>query len=146
MNASDIAWPGKPGAPAPVTPLTPDEARRFAAGQEVYRNLCVACHQENGQGQEKVAPSLVNSPLALAAPGVPARIVLNGKEGQVGLMPPLGSTLSDEQVAAVLTYVRRAWGHTASPVTPATIAETRKATASRTRPWTNQELMPMVGN
>ena len=35
---------------------------------------------------------------------------LNGKEGPIGLMPPIGVVLSDEQIAAVLTYIRREWG------------------------------------
>ncbi len=140
-----LTWPGRAGAAAPATPLTPEEERRFAAGQEVYRNLCIACHQENGRGQEKVAPPLVGSALALADPDVPVRIVLNGKEGSIGLMPPLGTTLTDDQIAAVLTYVRRAWGQTGSPVTPALVTETRAATASRTRPWTNAELEALGG-
>jgi putative membrane-bound dehydrogenase-like protein len=141
-----IGWPGKPGMPAPVTPLTAEEQRRFAAGQDIYKNLCVACHQENGQGQEKVAPTLIGSSLALARPDVPARVVLNGKEGPVGLMPPLGGSMTDEQVAAVLTYIRRAWGQTGSAVTPAAVAETRAATASRARPWTNEELQTLSAN
>ena len=39
------------------------------------------------------------------------RILINGKEGPVGLMPPLGTTLSDDQIAGVLTFVRRSWGN-----------------------------------
>jgi mono/diheme cytochrome c family protein len=100
----------------------------------------MACHQENGRGQDKVAPSLVGSAFALASPGVPIRILLNGKEGPVGLMPPLGGVISDEQIAAVLTYTRRSWGNQASAVDPAAVAEARKATADRTRPWTEAEL------
>ncbi len=67
-------------------------------------------------------------------------MLLNGKEGTVGLMPPLGAMLSDDQIAASLTYIRRAWGHTASPVDPATVKKIRDLTATRTRPWTNEEL------
>ena len=48
-----VEWPGKPGAAAPVAPLTPDEQQRFNAGQEVYRNICQACHQPDGRGQEQ---------------------------------------------------------------------------------------------
>jgi hypothetical protein len=47
--------------------------------------------------------------------------------------------------ASVLTYVRRKWGHTASPVDPSTVAATRKATADRMRPWTNDELTKLLG-
>ncbi len=134
-----IEWPGKPGA-TPVTPLTPDEERRFAAGKQVFQTLCQACHQADGRGQDKVAPSLVGSALALGPAAVTARILLNGKEGTVGLMPPLGATLTDEQIAGVLTYVRREWGQTGSPVDVPTVAAARAATAGRTRPWTNDEL------
>jgi mono/diheme cytochrome c family protein len=140
-----VEWPGKPGAAAAAAPLTGAEQARFDAGRDVYRNLCIACHQANGRGQDKLAPALVGSDFALGAPGVPIRILLNGKEGPVGLMPPLGSVLSDDQIAAVLTYVRREWGHTASAVDPATVAQTRPLTTDRTRPWTTDELTRIGG-
>jgi mono/diheme cytochrome c family protein len=139
-----VEWPGKPGAAAPIPPLTPEEQNRFNAGQEVYKNICQACHQPDGRGQEKVAASLVGSPLALARAEVPARILLNGKEGPIGLMPPVGSVLSDEQIADVLTYIRREWGQDGSPVTPAQIKDVRALTAGRTRPWTNPELLEIA--
>ena len=55
-------------------------------------------------------------------------------------MPPLGAALTDEQIAAALTYIRREWGHTASPVDPATVKDVRGLSNGRTRPWTNEEL------
>ena len=130
---------------AVVTPLTPEEQQRFDKGREVYRNLCQGCHQPDGRGQDRIAPSLVGSALALARPDIPARALLQGKEGPIGLMPPVGATLDDEQIAAVLTYVRREWGQSGTAVTPASVNETRRATAARTRPWTHDELTAMVG-
>jgi mono/diheme cytochrome c family protein len=135
-----MEWPGKPGMAAAVTPLTAEEQQLFTAGREVYRNLCQACHQADGRGQANLGAPLIESPFALGTASVAIRILLQGKEGPTGLMPPLGGTLSDEQVAAALTYVRREWGHTASAVTPAAVAAERKATTSRTRPWTEAEL------
>jgi mono/diheme cytochrome c family protein len=73
------------------------------------------------------------------------RILMNGKEGSTGLMPPLGSVLTDEQIAAVLTYLRREWGHTASPVDVRTVTETRALTTGRSRPWTDAELLALIG-
>jgi mono/diheme cytochrome c family protein/glucose/arabinose dehydrogenase len=140
-----LEWPGRPGAAAAVTPLTPEEQKRFAAGRDVYQNLCQACHQPDGRGLENLGSSLVGSDFALGSPPVSIRILLNGKEGTVGLMPPLGGMLSDDQIADVLTYIRREWGHTASPVNPATVKETRPLTAGRTRPWTNDELAKIKG-
>jgi mono/diheme cytochrome c family protein len=139
-----LGWPGKPGLPAPVAPLTAEEQRRFEAGREVYRNICQACHQPDGRGLERVAAPLVGSALTLAPPEVTARILLNGKEGTIGLMPPLGLTLTDSHVADVLTYVRREWGHTASPVDSAMVAAVRAQTAARTRPWTTEELLALI--
>jgi mono/diheme cytochrome c family protein len=135
-----IEWPAKPGLTNAVAPLTAAELARFEAGREVYRNACQSCHQPDGRGQDRIAPSLVGSPYALAAADVPIRILLGGKEGDIGLMPPLGTMLTDEQIAAVLTYVRREWGQGASPVEPALVAGVRKITAGRPRPWTNDEL------
>ena len=138
-----VAWPGKPGAVS-VAPLTVEEQRRFDIGQDVYKNICQACHQPDGRGQEKIAPSLVGSILALAPSAIPARILLNGKEGPIGLMPPIGSTLSDDQIAGVLTYIRREWGQAGSPVDVATVKTVRAQTAGRTRPWTNDELAALA--
>ena len=138
-----IEWPGKPGAVV-VTPLTAAETARFTAGRDVYATLCVACHQPDGRGQAALAPSLLGSPLALAPAAVTARILLNGKEGPIGLMPPLGGSLTDDQIAAVLTYVRREWGQIGAPVTPADVRSARAAARTRTRPWTNEELLALI--
>ena len=138
-----VEWPGKPGA-TPIVPLTPAERARFEAGRVVFANLCVACHQVDGRGLERIAPSLVGSTLALAPPEVTARIVVGGKEGSIGLMPPLGQSLSDEEIAGVLTYVRRQWGNAGSPIDAAAVAAARAATTGRTTPWTHDELMALV--
>lgn len=135
-----IEWPGKPGA-TPVTPLTPAEERRFDSGRAVYTNACIACHQADGRGRDRVAPTLVGSELALAPAGVTARILLNGKEGPVGLMPPLGQALTDDQLAAVLTYIRRQWGNVGAPVEPLLIRDVRRETAGRARPWSHDEIV-----
>ena len=139
-----VNWPGKPGAAAPIEPLTAEQQVRFDAGREVYRNLCQACHQPDGRGQEQLAPSLIGSALALAPPEVPVRVLLHGKEGSVGLMPPLGQAFSDDQIAAVLTYIRREWGQAGAPVDAASVKSVREATASRTKPWTNDELLALM--
>ena len=137
-------WPGKPGAPAALAPLTPAEMARFDAGREIYRNICQNCHQPDGRGQERLAPSLVGSDFLLATPDIPVRILMNGKEGDVGLMPPLGGVLSDADVAAVLTYVRREWGQGGTAVDPAQVTRLRAATGNRPRPWTNNELLALI--
>jgi hypothetical protein len=58
-------------------------------------------------------------------------------------MPPIGSKLTDEQIANVLTYVRREWGQTAAPVDADTVKTVRALSIGRSRPWTDDELMKL---
>ena len=135
-----VTWPGKAGdAEAPRT-LTAAQQLQFDRGREVYRNVCAGCHQPDGRGLDRLAPSLVGSPFALAPAEIPIRILMNGKEGATGLMPPVGGSLNDDQIASVLTYVRREWGQTADPVDTAAVTAVRGISAGRTRPWTEAEL------
>ena len=90
------------------------------------------------------------SDLLLGHEGRPIRIVLHGLRGPVTIngetsdleMPTLAS-LSDEQIADTLTYIRREWGHTGSPVKAQSIAKVREETKSRGQPWTRDELKAM---
>jgi mono/diheme cytochrome c family protein len=136
-----LDWPNKPAAAAEVPPLSATEQQRFNAGADIYKNVCVGCHQPDGRGKEKIAPPLVESRYTNGPDSTAAmRILLAGKEGTVGLMPPLGGALNDEQIAAVLTYVRREWGNAGTPVVPDDVTEIRGLTKTRTRPWTDAEL------
>jgi len=141
-----MEWPGKPAAVVTMPPLTGEQQRNYTAGAELYKNVCLGCHQADGRGRDKLAADLVESRYVTSLDaGAAIRILLGGKEGQTGLMPPLGSALNDEQVASVLTYIRREWGHTASPVAPADVREIRGLTKTRTRPWTDPELQKERG-
>jgi mono/diheme cytochrome c family protein len=138
--AEMVSWPGKPrptGPPADI--LNPEEERLFASGEQQYAALCASCHQANGEGLPGVAKSLVGSSWALAPASQVTRIVLHGKEGEM-LMPPVGGTMTDEQVAAVLTYIRRSWGNEASPISVAQVAEARGESGARRQAWTEAEL------
>jgi len=137
--AARLDWPGKPETAEQVPPLSPEEEARYDAGQEIYTTLCVACHTPDGAAND-LAPTLRGSSLLLEDPGVPIRVLLAGKEGDMGLMPPVGA-MSNEEIAAVLTYLRREWGHTASPVEPEDVEEIRGLTATREEPWTREELL-----
>jgi mono/diheme cytochrome c family protein len=139
-----VSWPGKPGDPALLPPLNADEQRRFDAGREIYKSTCQACHQADGRGQDKLAPTLIGASFTLGPAAIPARILLNGKEGTFGLMPPIGATLNDDQIASVLTYVRREWGQGATPVDAGTVKAVRSLSLGRTRPWTDDELRKLA--
>src|SRR5690606_26509858 len=117
MASADITGPllevAAAGPAAP--PLSPAEEARFNAGRDIYSTICIACHQADGRGADKVAPSLVGSSFALGGPETAIRIVLHGKQGTGGLMPPLGTSLTDAQIASRLRSVRRPGGPPPSP-------------------------------
>ncbi len=142
---AQLKWPGKPGADASnARPLTPDEQKLFEKGQQTFAVLCAACHQPNGQGLAGLAPSLIYSRWVLGDARVLARIVLNGKTQENLVMPPWKAALDDQSITAVLTFVRRSWGHDADPLTPAVVAEGRKATAARDEPFTDEDLQELL--
>jgi mono/diheme cytochrome c family protein len=122
-----------------------DDQQLFAAGREIYQTLCSVCHQPDGRGRDRVAPPLVGAVLAMGRPAIAVRIMLHGKRGPANVMPALGTLMTDEQIAAALTYVRREWGQTGSAIQPATVKDIRDATAGRARPWTAEELQQFGG-
>lgn len=134
-----VTWPGRPAPPA-LPPRSAAEEALFQRGQAIYVEQCSGCHQLQGQGQASIAPALAGSRRATGSGDVPVRILTNGLEGSIGLMPPLGSAMSDEDVAAVLTYVRQSWGNKGTPLPPAAVKEWRLAFAHRTTPWSTKDI------
>ena len=101
-------------------------------GAALYAQNCVPCHRENGEGVPKVFPSLSASPAVLGDPVELAQWVLSQKRpasipaGRYPTQMLLFGWMSDEDAAAVLTYVRSHFGNSAAPVTPALIAKSRE--------------------
>ncbi len=136
--AAKLNWAGE--ETVDVAALGDAEQELFDKGRRFYQMNCAACHQAEGRGMVGIAASLVDSDWVVGDEGNLIRIVLQGKEGDAMLMPPMGAGLTDEEVAAILTYMRRSWGHTADPVSPGSVAEIRGAHAERAVPWTEDEL------
>jgi mono/diheme cytochrome c family protein len=67
-------------------------------------------------------------------------VEVNGKEYNLPSMPAMGAALTDEQLAAVLTYMRQSWGHKAPAVTPEQVKAVRSQVGNRTQPWTAPEV------
>ncbi|MGO4380890.1 c-type cytochrome [Pseudoduganella sp. RAF53_2] len=96
----------------------------LAAGEKIYRNMCMDCHGEKGEGNAPHYPPLSgNRALTMDVAVNPIRIVLNGgfAPGTAGNprpygMPPFSHALSDMEVAQVVSYLRSAWGNNAPPV------------------------------
>jgi mono/diheme cytochrome c family protein len=78
------------------------------SGEELFANVCRGCHMSDGKGATGAGtyPSLASNS-NLEASGYPLVIVVNGQRG----MPPFGEMMSDDQVAAVVNYVRAHFGN-----------------------------------
>ena len=88
-------------------------ANRSERGREAFETYCAPCHQSDGGGMERLAAPLRRSPLVLGQEDSLIRIALQGLKGEL-VMPAMG-TLDDQQLAAILTYIRTAWGHAGQP-------------------------------
>ncbi len=87
-------------------------------GAALFKQNCSACHQAAGQGVPGAFPALAGDRFVQGDPKAVAHLLLNGRGG----MPNFREDLTNEQVAAVLTYVRSAWGNHAPPLDAAVVA------------------------
>lgn len=85
-----------------------------------FKETCAACHQSDGKGVSGAFPALAGNRFVVGLPSPVIDVVLNGRNGM-----PSHSSLSNAQIASLLTYVRSAWGNRASMVTPAQVAKVR---------------------
>ncbi len=96
------------------------------AGEGLFIANCSACHQRNGQGIPQAFPALAGDALVQDDPKRIVTVLLNGRGG----MPAFKAQLADEQIAAVASYVRGAWGNRADPVPAGFVAAARTEAAA----------------
>ncbi|WP_330960893.1 c-type cytochrome [Photobacterium sp. 53610] len=109
-----------------------------ADGKTLFNEQCSSCHQVNGAGQPGTFPPLAGNPDLMLAPHFPVFVVLNGLQGKITVegktynaQMPSFAHLSDAEVAAVINYIREAWGNDAlrpadmSPLDDAAVATVR---------------------
>ena len=92
-------------------------------GEDLFKNICQGCHMPDAKGAIGAGayPALAANP-RLAAAIYPVNVVLHGQRA----MPPFGESLSDEQIASVLNYVRTHFGNRYKDlITPAAIKARR---------------------
>ena len=136
-----------------VALLRPPEKQTGAAaavdGKQLFGAKCAACHQANGAGVAGVFPPLAASEWVVGDDKPLIHILLHGVVGEMkvkgntynGVMPAW-KTLGDDELAAVMTYIRSDWGNQAAPITAAAVKAEREATSSRTGPYQGgQELL-----
>lgn len=121
-----------PVARGPVMPaIAPAEGP--ITGESTYKRVCAACHQPDGRGMTGAFPPLAKSDyLAGANKDVLVDHILNGLQGPITVngttynsaMPPM-QFLTDEEIAAALTYVRASWGNNLDAISPDEVARVR---------------------
>ncbi len=136
------------------TELKGVEGELFNKGKAIYsrEGFCITCHQPDGKGLPASGfPPLTGTAwvtgsqerfIKLVLKGIYGPIEVAGKNypGQVP-MTPFGSMLKDDEIAAVITYVRNSFGNKASAVSPAKVKEVRAASKSKTGFYSPQELL-----
>jgi mono/diheme cytochrome c family protein len=113
------------------------------AGERVYQRSCLGCHEARGQGRPGQYPPLAGSTWLTEDVETPIRIMLLGVAGPMevdgrrydNVMPNFGVTLTDEDIARVLTFSRRMWGNKASAITVGDVARVRASLEGRHAPW-----------
>ena len=111
-------------------------------GKQLFGAKCAACHQGNGLGVAGVFPPLAASEWVTGDEKILANILLHGINGEIlvkgskynGAMPAW-KTMSDDELAAVLTYIRTDWGNAAPPLKAETIKSQRELTKARQEPY-----------
>jgi len=143
-DTNRISYSGAGGGEAAPDPMV--------LGKSVFTRNCAVCHQANGMGVAGQFPPLVGSEWVLGqewhGDNHLVKIVIHGLQGPVTVlgkpynnqMAPWGKVLKDEQVAAVLTYIRNEWGNKAPPISSEFVKNLREQTKDRTTPWTQGEL------
>lgn len=90
-------------------------------GATLFQQNCSACHQAQGQGVKGAFPALAGDAFVQGDAHQVASLLLHGRGG----MPNFSDDLSDDQIAAILSFVRSAWGNQAPPLKVSTVAEAR---------------------
>ena len=149
--ASAFGRGGRGGPP----PFTPAELVVMERGEAIYKEVCFACHGDDGRGTAQpgaapgttMAPSLANSTRVQGHRDYVIKTLLHGMDGPIegrsyaaGVMAPMG-TNRDEWIAAIASYSRNAFGNVGTFVSPADVARVRAATGDRKTFWKVDELL-----
>lgn len=128
----------------------------YKSGASIFQreSHCATCHLTTGQGNGVVYPSLVGSPWVTGSEDRLVKLALHGMWGKLTVrgktydpargVPPMTAfrdILKDDELAAVLTFVRNTWGNKASPISAKTVTRVRAESSGRSVFWKPEELL-----
>jgi mono/diheme cytochrome c family protein len=112
--------------------------------------VCAGCHNTDGKGKPNQAPPLAGSDWVQGSPERLIRIPLAGLQGPIEVsgqkynfpagMTSFNTALSDDDLAAILSYIRQAWGNKGGEITSEQVKDIRAKVGNRTKQWTPEEL------
>ena len=123
------------------------DAETMKRGAAAYaKGTCIACHQPTGAGLPPVFPPLAGSEWVAKSTSIAIRNILHGMQGPIMVkgvaynsMMPAVTTLSEKEIADVVTFVSNSWGNTGPTVTEDEVKAIKKKYADRKTPWTAAE-------
>ena len=126
---------GTPPGKETTSVALPENSLLMTLGKTIYDGQCASCHGAKGQGAVPNYPPLAGNPSIQMQSAVnPIRMVLNGgyppgtpRNPMPYGMPPFAQNLSDDEVAAVVTYIRSSWGNRGAAVSAREANDLRKA-------------------
>jgi mono/diheme cytochrome c family protein len=131
LHAIAVYLKDQPGEEHHAPPAA--DAATMTMGGKIYADECSGCHGPNGQGTPGLFPTLAGASMVRQNDATSlmhvvlrgARSVGTDRAPTAPAMPSFGWILTDDQVAAVLTYVRNSWGNAAVPITASTVSKAR---------------------
>lgn len=87
------------------------------SGEQLFLNNCAECHQRDGKGIQNIYPSLAGNEVVLGSAVDVALVLIIGR----GEMPSFNGSISSEDMAAIINYVRNSWGNEGEAISAATI-------------------------
>jgi mono/diheme cytochrome c family protein len=125
-----------PASDPAEAPARADISQAYSEGRRIYAARCAGCHGAEGRGKLPHYPPLArNQSIGMGSAVNPIRIVLNGgyppgtrRNPMPYGMPPFAQDLNDNEIAAVVTFIRTAWGNRGAPVNAREVNQLRSAT------------------
>ncbi len=146
----DVYEPYRSSADVAAAQPLDDNGKFLALGKQKFDQTCSLCHQPNGLGKEGTAPPLAGSDWVMnkgcnrigmiVLDGLSGPVTVSGKEYNLAMVP-WKATFKDEEIAAILSYIRNSWGNKGSMIKAADIKALRAESGAKDTPWTAPELL-----
>lgn len=156
IQAQATSEPVAVTAKAETVVVTAKKSVKAINAKAIYNSNCAACHQASGQGLPGVFPPLAQSSWVTSKnEDLPIQIISKGLMGSIsvkdtsynGVMPAFSASLSADELAALITYLRQSWGNNASSISAERVQQSMEKYSSQNSPWSGEsQLIETIGS